>query len=344
MKLRSFRYLLGEGFKNTWANRLMTLASIGVLVACMVIIGLALLISENVNKAMGELEKQNVIMAFMEDESWAIYGTDSFGNTNENVYAEDGSLITDSSVIDPDSYVIHNDEEALELCKKIEKIDNVKKVEFVSNEEALEIATADMDESQKEYFSFLKEESGNPISCAARVTMEDMSKFSETKREILKLEGIDSIRSQDDLADKISALEKGLGIAGVWIVAILIIISLIIVSNTIRVTMYTRKLEISIMKAVGATDAFVRIPFVVEGMLIGFISALLSEVLVYFCYRIATETIMSNLSTSGVVAFSEMAIPLLIVFIAIGVIAGAIGSFIMISKYLRREGSEFAAI
>lgn len=344
MKIRSLKYLLGEGVKNTWANRLMTLASIGVLVACMVIIGLALLISENVNKAMGELEKQNVIMAFMQDESWAIYGTDSENNDNENVYGEDGALITDGSAVDYNSYVIHNEQEALELCAKIEKIPNVKKVEFVSNDEALEIATADMDESQKEYFSFLKEESGNPISCAARVTMEDMSKFGETKKAILNLKGIDSIRSQDDLADKISAIEKGLGVAGIWIVAILIIISLVIVSNTIRVTMYTRKLEISIMKAVGATDSFVRIPFIVEGMLIGFISALLSEVLVYFCYRIATETIMSNLATSGVVAFSEMAIPLLLVFIVIGVFAGAIGSFIMISKYLRREGSEFAAI
>ena len=73
MKLRSFRYLLGEGLKNTWANRLMTLASIGVLVACMVIIGLAILIAENVNLALGNLEEQNVVMAFMKDKNWAMY-------------------------------------------------------------------------------------------------------------------------------------------------------------------------------------------------------------------------------------------------------------------------------
>ena len=74
MKIASVRYLIGEGVKNTWANRLMTIASVGVLVACMVIIGLALLISENVAKAIGNLEQQNVVMAYMKDYNWALYG------------------------------------------------------------------------------------------------------------------------------------------------------------------------------------------------------------------------------------------------------------------------------
>ena len=74
MKMGSVKYLAGEGVKNAWVNRLMTLASIGVLVACMVIIGLAILISENVNKAVGKLEQQNVVMAYMKDYNWALYG------------------------------------------------------------------------------------------------------------------------------------------------------------------------------------------------------------------------------------------------------------------------------
>ena len=122
------------------------------------------------------------------------------------------------------------------------------------------------------------------------------------------------------------------------------LISLVIVSNTIRVTMYNRKLEISIMKAVGATDAFVRLPFVVEGMLIGVISALIAEGLLYFCYRVATETIVSTLRTEDIVKFGDMAWILLGIFVGIGILAGIIGSLFMISKYLRREGSEFAAI
>ena len=161
---------------------------------------------------------------------------------------------------------------------------------------------------------------------------------------IKQLEGIDTVESQDDLADKITAVKTGLGVAGVWIIAILLLISLVIVSNTIRVTMYTRKLEISIMKAVGATDAFVRLPFVVEGMIIGLISALIAEGLLYFCYRVATETIISTLGTNDIVKYSDMAWTLLLVFVIIGIVSGVIGSVIMIGKYLRHEGSEFAAI
>ena len=351
MKLRSFRYLLGEGLKNTWANRLITLASIGVLVACMVIIGLAILIAENVNLALGNLEEQNVVMAFMKDKNWAMYSDEldlddlKTENTDKEDETENEETSNPEEIEIPESaYVIHSEKEGKALCRKIKEIANVKDADFVSAEKALEIATSGMQDEQKEYFGFLKEDGENPISCAAKVTITDMSKFKETVKKIEKLDGISAVRSQSDLADKINAIEKGLGVAGVWIIAILIIISLVIVSNTIRVTMYTRKLEISIMKAVGATNAFVRIPFVVEGMTIGLISAAIAEGLIYFCYRIATETIIKTLGTQDIVKFSDMALPLLLVFVVIGVFAGAIGSIIMISKYLRREGSEFAAI
>ena len=315
------------------------------------IIGLAILIAENVNLALGNLEEQNVVMAFMKDKNWAMYSDEldlddlKTENTDKEDENENEETSNPEEIEIPESaYAIHSEKEGKALCRKIKEIANVKDADFVSAEKALEIATSGMQDEQKEYFGFLKEDGENPISCAAKVTITDMSKFKETVKKIEKLDGISAVRSQSDLADKINAIEKGLGVAGVWIIAILIIISLVIVSNTIRVTMYTRKLEISIMKAVGATNAFVRIPFVVEGMTIGLISAAIAEGLIYFCYRIATETIIKTLGTQDIVKFSDMALPLLLVFVVIGVFAGAIGSIIMISKYLRREGSEFAAI
>lgn len=361
MKLSSVKYLTGEGIKNAWVNRLMTLASVGVLVACMVIIGLAILISENVNVAIGNLEQQNVVMAYMKDYNWALYSenedssstesTTSQTSSEETATVEETSSSTESTAdeadkngIKPSDYVIHNDDEAKALCDEIAKLPNVAEVTFISSEEGLESVKASMLEGQEEYFSFLDEEYGNPMSCAAKIKMKDMALFSETLEKIEKLEGIDVIQSQDDLADKITAIKNGIGVAGIWIIAILMIISLVIVSNTIRVTMYNRKLEISIMKAVGATDAFVRIPFVVEGILIGIISALISEGLLYFCYRVATETIITTLGTSDIVKYGDMAWLLLLVFLGIGIFAGTLGSVIMISKYLRHEGSEFAAI
>ena len=359
MKIGSVKYLTGEGFKNAWANRLMTLASIGVLVACMVVIGLALLISENVNVAIGNLEEQNVVMVYMKDYNWALYGEaeehdtsseETSSNEKEETDVEDGNDQNtkeeepDKNGILSTDYVIHNEDEAKALCKEIEKIDNVASVEYVSSEEGLESVKGAMLEGQEKYFSFLDDEFGNPISAAAKVTMVGMEDFDKTVEKIMKLDGVDTIQSYGDLANKITAIKKGVTVAGFWIIAILMLISLVIVSNTIRVTMYNRKLEISIMKAVGATDAFIRIPFIVEGLIIGVISAGISEGLLYFCYRVATETISTTLGTSNIVKYSDMAIELLLVFLGIGVFAGVIGSAFMIRKYLRKEGSEFAAI
>ena len=354
MKISSIKYLTGEGVKNAWVNRLMTLASVGVLVACMVIIGLAILISENVNKAVGKLEQQNVVMAYMKDYNWALYGeketsSDSSASSSDSASSETESTASDGEEADkngikPSDYVIHSDDEAKALCDEIAKLPNVASVTYVTSEEGLESVKESMLEGQESYFTFLDEEYGNPMSGAAKITMKDMSKFDETLEQIKKMDGIDAIQSQNDLADKISAIKRGIGIAGFWIIAILMVISLVIVSNTIRVTMYNRKLEISIMKAVGATDSFVRIPFIVEGMLIGVISALLAEGLLYFCYRVATETIISTLGTTDIVHYGDVAWWLLLIFIGIGIFAGVLGSVIMISKYLRREGSEFTAI
>lgn len=336
MKLNSVKYLVGEGVKNTWTNRLMTIASVGVLVACMVIMGIAVLISENADVAIGNLEKQNVVMAYMEDYSWARYG-DGNSQLGKNTAEK-----ADENGIRPSDYLIHNEEEAKALCDKIAKIDNVDSVTFISSEEGLKAATKSMTDEQKEYFNFLNEEGENPLSCAAKVSMKDMKYFDKTVAEIEKLDGIDTIQSSSEDAQQLLDIKDSITVIGTLLIVIFMVIALVIVSNTIRLTMYTRKLEISIMKAVGATDAFIRLPFVVEGMVIGLISALLAEGLLYFCYRIATEKLVS--AFGSVVPFGDMMWVLLLLFIGIGVIAGIIGSVIIISKYLRKEGSEFAAI
>lgn len=332
MKIGSVKYLIKEGFKGAWANRLMSLASVGVLVACMVVIGLAILISENVNMAIGRLEKQNVVQVYLKDYAWAYL----WGEKPETEEEKDDNGIADSY------YLVHNEEEALAVRDEILKLPNVSDATYVSREEGLAQMTDKMEDQYKESFSFLEDERENPISMAIDVTMKDMSKFDQTVKELESMDAIFNVRTYDGLAEKIDAMKQGIYVAGFWIIVILVIISLVIVSNTIRVTMYNRKLEISIMKAVGATDAFVRIPFVVEGLVIGLISALISEGLIYFCYRVATEKISAILGS--VVAFSDVALYLLLVFMVIGVFAGTFGSVIMIGKYLKREGSEFAAI
>lgn len=337
MKARSIKYLTGEGFKNIWVNRLMSIASIGVLVACMVLIGISFLISLNVNKAMEGLEQQNVIMVYFNDYNSALYGTDTASSETAS-----GSTV-DKNGISADSYLIHNDEEALAVCAELEKIDNVASVTYITSEEGLEELKSSFLEGQEEYFTFLDDDFGNPLSCGAKVILKDLSLFDDTLEQIQQISGVDTVQSQSDLAEKITAIKEGISVAGFWVISILLIISLVIVSNTIRVTMYNRKLEISIMKAVGATNAFIRFPFVIEGIILGVISACLSEVIVYFCYRVILETLGGMLGTAGVVDFSSVSLELFGIFAGIGVLAGVVGSLIMIGKYLRHEGSEFRA-
>lgn len=389
MKLRSVRYLTGEGIKNLWANRLMTIASVGVLVACMVIIGLAMLLTMNINDVMSNLEKENVVMAYFNDKNSVLYGSDSNKDANKDTTSDNASSdeassgessssegnssdkassdkassnkssskdsssgassnVSSNLTVSPDdvpydSYLIHNEEEALALCEKLEKLDNVAKVEYISSEAGLEELREEHFKDQEDLFTFF-DSYGNPLQCGARITLEDMSKFDETLEQINNTKGVSRTQSYADLAKKINAIKNGVAIAGSWIIAVLLIISLVIVSNTIRVTMYTRKLEIGIMKAVGATNSFIRLPFVIEGISIGVISSAISMGLIYFCYRIVGDTIAESLGTLSIIRFGEAFLPLLIVSLGIGVFSGLIGSIIMISKYLRKEGSEFTAI
>jgi cell division transport system permease protein len=272
-------------------------------------------------------------MAYFNDKNSVLYGETA--NTSSG---DKKPEISDSD------YLIHNEEEALALCDKLAKIDNVLSVEYVSSEAGLESIKEGLLEGKEEYFTFLDDEHGNPLSAAAKITLKDMSKFKQTLRAIEKTQGVDTVQSQSDLADKINAIKEGIGIAGVWIIAILLIISLVIVSNTIRVTMYSRKLEISIMKAVGATNSFIRLPFVIEGVFIGLISAVVSTGILYFCYRVAIESIRNALGMMQTISFVSVLPMIVAVFATIGILSGIVGSVIMISKYLRKEGSEFTAI
>lgn len=338
MKLTSVKYLIGNGFKNIWLNKLMSAASIGVLVACMSIIGLAVTISLNVDAALSDLEKENVIMVYFNDRNSALYGSTSTTITDENGSAS-------QKEISEDDYLIHNYEDALEVCYNIGLIDNVDTVQYVSSEAALESVKNAMSKEDAEYFEFLGDDDyGNPLSCGAKVTLVDLEKFSETVEAIEGVTGVDSTYSSQDIAQKITTIKNAIAIVGFWIIAILMIISLVIVSNTIRVTMYNRKLEISIMKAVGATDSFVRLPFMIEGVTIGLVSAGITLTLLYFVYNAVKDTIKSALSLGSIIAFGDFFWLLLLVFAGIGILAGVCSSAFMINKYLRKEGSEFRAL
>lgn len=305
MKLRSLRYLLCEGFKNIWINRLMSVASIGVLVACMLLMGAATLFSLNVDKALGSLQDQNVVLVYTADTA--------------------------------------TEEEALTAYDAISKLDNVKTAKFITKEQGMDELMKDMGDQYEELFNVLdKEDSrGDFLPYGVQVSFVDLEQYADTIKQIKQIKGVDHINDSSEMTAQIVSIRRTVTIAGVAIIALLMITALVIIANTIRITMNSRKLEISIMKAVGATNSFVRIPFMVEGMVFGIISALLTTVILYFAYNFIIG--QPNMAGLKAVDFMSVAGYMFGAFCIMGILAGCVGSMFSIGKYLRKEGSEFRA-
>lgn len=320
-----------------WVNKLMTVSSVGTLMACMIIIGVAVMLSVNINNAVKGVEQQNVISVFFNDRNSVYFGTSAPLDDSEVTAATKLEDIPDSA------YLVHNEDEAKAVIAEIEKLDNVAQVRYITSEEWL-LTMKDDYLSGKDAAAGEVLDELNPFSMGAKITVNDMSRFDETAAAVEKVAGVSRVRAQKDVATKLVTVRSVIKNAGAWIIGILLIISFVIVSNTIRVTMYNRKLEISIMKAVGATDSFIRLPFMIEGIAIGIISSVLAFGVMYLMQNAIMKAIGSAFSISSMVPFKSYALVLFLIFLAIGVLSGVLGSLIMMGKYLRKEGSEFRAL
>ena len=194
---------------------------------------------------------------------------------------------------------------------------------------------------------FFKDVSSDiPLPNAYKVTVANLDQFDKTVEELNGLEHVDIIRENKDLAQKLVAIRQGISVIAIVIVAVLFLISLFIISNTIKLTVYSRRLEISIMKSVGATNSFVRFPFVVEGMILGVLSGAISLGLVWGLYELAITQfgdLFAELKLSAI-TFADYALPMLGVFILIGIVCGVGGSLVTMRKYLNKEGSEISNV
>lgn len=296
MRISGFGYLIKEGFKNVWNNRLMSIASICVLVSCLVLTGSAVLLSLNVSKVV-----------------------DSVGASNETtVYLEEGV----SRV------------EAVYIGRDIAKLKNVTSAEYVSRDDALLGYKKKLGE---DIFDNMKED--NPLPDAFHVVMEDLSEYDNTVKKISSIDGVEKVSSRSDVAKKLTSINNLVQVLSFWIILALMIISLFIISNTIRATMYSRRFEISIMKSVGATNTFVRIPFVVEGATIGAIASIISTISLVFLYDGVME-IIRNIIPFVAIPITNVIWYVAGAFLASGVLIGALSGFISIRKYLKKEGNE----
>ncbi|MGN0520114.1 MAG: permease-like cell division protein FtsX [Candidatus Fimenecus sp.] len=299
MKGSSLKYLTREGFRNIWVNRLMTLASVTVLLACLVIIGIGAMAFFNINAVLDKVEAQNVVMVYITDDS------DDLATTNVGV--------------------------------ELQKMANVETCEFVPKEDAFRKQIEDMGGDSAIFEGFTE----SPLPDAYKVTLADLSQFAATVEQIKALPNVDSVRENSDLASKLLSIRKAVTVVSIGLVALLFFVALFIIANTIRITMFSRKLEINIMKAVGATNWFIRWPFLVEGVLIGVIASVLSLGVLWGLYELAVASFSDLLLSLGfsLVPFTQYALQILGVFLGIGVFTGGFGSMISMNKYLKEQGS-----
>lgn len=230
-----------------------------------------------------------------------------------------------------------SDYDYMSLGSHLRALDNVAEVETVEKEVAYEEILAEMDENLRLYLSGLNE---NPLPDAYRVTVSDMSGFENVVDEIKKLDGIERVYENSSLARQLEGIRDSVTYISLGIIILLLIVSLFIISNTIKVTMFSRRLEISIMKSVGATNSFIRWPFMVEGIIIGVVAGILATGAVWAVYEFALTSFASMLSGLGgevQVRFIDYALYLVAAFVGIGVFTGIFGSATSIRKYLKER-------
>ncbi len=300
MRGSSIKYLVHEGFENIRQNRQISVASVGVLVACLILLGLSVLFALNVNAMAGYIESQNEIMVFLD---YDVKGQD-----------------------------------LIDLDEKLKKIENISSVEFVSSDEGLRQWMEDLGDDGTLLEWLIND---NPLQNSYRVVLKDLSKMNDTIDEIYNLGGIESISASYDVATSVQSLKKAVSLTGTAIVIILAVVSFMIISNTIRLTVFSRSKEISIMKYVGATDAFIRLPFITEGIVIGLVSAVIAFFSIWGGYEILSRYLMGSdaswmqLVYQNLIPFESVALEMGLYFVAGGVFMGCLGSFVFLGKYLK---------
>ena len=294
MKINNIGYLLKEGLRGIFLHGFMSFAAVCVTVACLLIVGSFSCLVYNINILVEDLNKTNEILVYID----------------ENL----------------------SDAEAKSVGTKLNGVDNVHQIRFVSRNEALENFRADHQED--EAFDGVKAED---LRHRFVVVLEDNSLMEQTDSDIKKIPGVAKTNAAYELAEGFSTIQSVLHIASIAVIAVLLVVSLLIISNTVKLAMYDRRDEIAIMKMVGATNGFIRLPFVVEGFTLGMVGAALAFGLEWLMYdallgRIAQVDNLQLFNT--LVPFEQLLLPMIATFAGAGLFVGVVGSWTSIRKIM----------
>ena len=224
-----------------------------------------------------------------------------------------------------------SDAEARSIGTKINTLDNILQATFISREEALEDFINDHEGDSA--FSGVQAED---LRHRFVVALEDNTKMMQTDQQLKQIPGVAKTNAAYELAEGFSTIQDVLHLVSIAVIAILLVVSLLIISNTVKLAMYDRKDEIAIMKMVGATNGFIRLPFMVEGFTLGMLGASLAFGLEWVMYdaMIIRISEVDSLQLFSLVDFQELLIPMVATFAAAGLFVGIVGSWTSIRKFM----------
>ncbi len=294
MSLSKITYLIREGFRSIKTHGFMSFASVTIITACLIIMGSISLLSLNIDALIKDLEQQNEVVAFVDEE-------------------------------------ISDEAEAAALESSLLALENISSVDFVSRTTAMESFMSKYDDRLMEGID------ETVFRHRFVIHLADISQMASTKQALEAVPGIVKVNAHIEYADRFVKVRNIVSVVSLVLTAILAFVSFFIMSNTIKLTTYGRREEIAIMKMVGATNAFIRTPFIIEGLILGIMGGLLGFLAEWGIYSLLNSSLMDTLTGSflTLVPFQKVMIPLLLAYIGIGILIGAFGGVNAIRNYLK---------
>ena len=295
MRRYSPSYFVSQAFKGIFRNGVMSFASVAVLMSCLVVLGGFALLVHNINVNLEQFGLLNEIEVFVEYNA--------------------------------------TEEEILAIEEKIRSLDNVAKVVRTTREEAFAEAKEEFDGMEQMFEN--DPEAVNRFSDSFTVTYADNDKVVTLAYLLNQIDGVRKVNNRMDLATTISSFKQGVLLIFTWFLLILLVVTLFVIINTIKLSVFSRRHEISIMRYVGATGWFITMPFILEGIIIGLSASTAAYFIERYFYFYVEKMVMSDLQMITMVPFEAVQMPLLYGFLGVGVLAGIVGSSISLGKYLK---------
>ena len=296
MKLSKIRYAFSEARKNVWRNGLMSVASLFTIAACLVILGVFAIITMNLNSFTDKIEDQCEVQLYI-----------NLGTSKERVD---------------------------EIHKEIMDIANVKEASLYTKEEMYDYVKDDMFAGNEDLLEGLEDD--NPFGDSYRITLESIENTEETVELLEKIADVEKVVNKQNVVNIVLSLSKIIRRFSIAIMLVLLIIAIVIISNTVRLTVFNRRKEINIMKYIGATNRFIKGPFLLEGLIIGFFGAILAFVVVFWGYYALLEYMKGvNIGSIEFIGIWQVSPVIAGLFLVFGSLIGVVGSGISMRRYLR---------